>query len=685
MTSPRSERALPLAILAATSTAASAAPPPEPARIAEVVITAVRMEAPLTLVTDPKLPRQPLPAHDGADYLKTIPGFAVIRKGGTDGDPVFRGMAASRINVLLDGAQTLGGCGNRMDPPTAYVYPESFDRIVVVKGPQTVRDGPGNSAATVRFERVPPGIEQRGLRASASALGASAGRSDLVGELQLASPSAYARLGATHAEADDYDDGDGVAVHGRYERWSANAALGLRPDERTLLELSGTLSDGEAAYADRSMDGVGFAREAVGVKLEREFARSALRTLRAHASYGYVDHVMDNFSLRRFVPSAGMPGGAVANPDRRTRGGKIEAELALAHAAVLTLGLDAQDNHHSVRSTSNQALSPYEAQPRRADASFRDTGLFGELQLPLQQRSRIIAGARADRWRARDERTTVRVGMGTAPNPSAGAHREETLTGGFMRYEHTHARRPVTSYVGVGHVQRFPDYWELISGKESAGSLSAFDTRPERTTQLDAGLLLRHERLSVSLSGFYSDVEDFILIQSNYPKGMRRTTITRNVDASTWGGEADAEYALSARWTLGAALAFTHGENDTDGLPLAQIAPLEARIGLGYQGAAVAAGVLVRRVAEQDRVAPDQGNVVGQDLGATGGFTVLSANAAWRAAERLTVSAGVDNLLDRSYAEHLSRAGAMVGGFEQTRRVNEPGRTLWLRVSAALE
>ena len=69
----------------------------------EIVVTASRMHAPLMVITDPKAPRQPLPAHDGADYLKTIPGFSVIRKGGTDGDPVFRGMAASRVNVLIDG------------------------------------------------------------------------------------------------------------------------------------------------------------------------------------------------------------------------------------------------------------------------------------------------------------------------------------------------------------------------------------------------------------------------------------------------------------------------------------------------------------------------------------------------------------------------------------------------------
>ena len=192
----------------------------------EIVVTASRMHAPLTVVTDPKAPRQPLPAHDGADYLKTIPGFSVIRKGGTDGDPVFRGMAASRINILLDGEQALGGCGMRMDPPTAYVFPEAYDRIVVVKGPQTVLHGPGNSAASVSFERDVQRFERPGHETYASALGASAGRYDLVGDLRAGNPSYYGQLTGTRAESDDYEDGAGNRVHSAYERWSTSGAIG---------------------------------------------------------------------------------------------------------------------------------------------------------------------------------------------------------------------------------------------------------------------------------------------------------------------------------------------------------------------------------------------------------------------------------------------------------------------------
>lgn len=652
----------------------------------EVVVTASRMQAPLTVITDPRAPRQPLPAHDGADYLKTIPGFSVIRKGGTDGDPVFRGMAASRVNMLVDGEQVLGGCGMRMDPPTAYVFPEAFDRIVVVKGPQTVLRGPGNSAATVSFERDVQRFEQDGYLANASALGASFGRSDLVGDLRLGTPSVDGQLTGTWASSNDYEDGAGERVHSRYDRWSANAALGWTPDALTRLEISGARSDGEAAYADRAMDGIVFDRDNVGLRFEREALSTHVKRLEAQAYYNYVDHVMDNYSLRRFTPTPTMPFPAVQNPDRLTTGGRLALEFGWAEATVATVGADLQENQHTLRSTMNQELLPYQQLARVDDAWFRSIGVFGEVNRPVGPQGRIVAGARLDAWNARDERETVPVGMMRVPNPTAGEERDTLLPSGFVRYEHGLAGRPVTTYVGLGYVERFPDYWELISaGKESVESLSAFDTRPEKTAQLDTGIVVSGRRLTGSVSAFVSDVSDYVLIQSQYPKGNRRVTVTRNVDARTWGGEADVTYALAEHWSLLGTLALTEGDNRSDDLPLAQMPPLEVRTGVTYEDARWSAGALWRLVAEQDRYVVNQGNIVGQDLGRTGGFGVLSLNGAWRTLGGVLVSAGVDNVLDKLYAEHLSRGGAMVAGYVQTERVNEPGRTLWLKVAGRFD
>jgi iron complex outermembrane recepter protein len=671
---------------AASLLAASQSPASTDELLENVVVTAVHMRSPLEVATDPSQPRQPLPAHDGAEYLKTIPGFNVIRKGGTDGDPLFRGMAASRINILVDGESLLGGCGMRMDPPTAYVFPETFDRISVIKGPQTVSHGPGNSAATVMFERDSKRRDDSGWEARGSLTGASFGRNDEVLHVNGGSPQVYAELSATRAESDDYRDGKGDRVQSAYERWNTTGAIGWTPDADTMLELSGALSDGEAAYADRAMDGAKFERENLGLKFRRDNVSELLQRIEAQAYYNYIDHVMDNYSLRDFTPTMMMPNPTVSNPDRRTTGGKLLAELQLGTSTSATLGIDHQANEHSVRSSMNQTMMPYQQLSRIDDAEFSNVGVFAELTHDLDLRSRLIGGVRVDDWEARDLRETIRIGMmGSMPNPDAGARRHERLPAGFARYEHDLDLSPVTLYAGVGHVERFPDYWETISDKESESSLSAFDTRPEKNTQIDVGLIHKGSRFGSSLSFFYNDIEDYILIESNYRKGMRNAVITRNVDARTWGGEAGLSYAIDSNWNADLTLAYTRGENRTDDHALAQQPPLEGRFSLNYASGDWSFGALLRLVDEQDRIAINQGNVVGQDLGESDGFAVFSLNGGWKPREGIQLTAGVDNLLDANYAEHLSRGGAMVSGFTQTERVNEPGRTAWLKLGFSFD
>ncbi|MCA3870796.1 MAG: TonB-dependent receptor plug domain-containing protein, partial [Burkholderia sp.] len=113
--------ALAASAAAAETARADVAPVNESAALLPPVeVVASPLSTPLVVVTDPKAPRQPLPASDGADYLKTIPGFTSIRSGGTNGDPVLRGMFGSRLNILANGMPTLGACPNRMDAPTSY-------------------------------------------------------------------------------------------------------------------------------------------------------------------------------------------------------------------------------------------------------------------------------------------------------------------------------------------------------------------------------------------------------------------------------------------------------------------------------------------------------------------------------------------------------------------------------------
>ena len=141
----------------------------------------------------------------GADYLKTIPGFAVIRNGGSNGDPVLRGMFGSRLNILTNGGMMLGACPNRMDAPTSYISPETYDKLTVIKGPQTVLWGPGASAGTILFEREPERFGELGSRVNASLLAGSNGRFDKVLDAAAGNRLGYLRFTGNHAQSDDYE------------------------------------------------------------------------------------------------------------------------------------------------------------------------------------------------------------------------------------------------------------------------------------------------------------------------------------------------------------------------------------------------------------------------------------------------------------------------------------------------
>lgn len=654
----------------------------------EIIVTSPAMEAPLTVSTDPQSPRQPVPAHDGADYLKTIPGFSVIRKGGTDGDPLFRGMAGSRLNILLDGEQILGGCGNRMDPPTAYVFPESYDSLVVLKGPQSVQYGAGGSAATVLFERERKPLPEAGISGRASVMVGSFDRHDEVLDVKAGTPQFQLGLTATNSHANNYEDGDGLLVHSQYQRWSGNGLLAWTPDADTWIALTAAASDGEAAYRDRSMDGAEFDRENVGLTLEKRNISATVKAVEVQVYRNDIDHVMDNYSLRPFVATMMMPNPAVSNPDRLTEGGRIATDLAAGANVLLTLGIDAQANEHTTRSSMNQPLMPFQNMARTGDASFAQYGLFAETTWALDDNDRVIAGGRSDRWHADDERPfgAGGGGMGPVTSPTGGLSRSDTLSSGFLRHEHDYSGGS-TLYAGVGHSERFPDYWEIVARKEDMTSNSAFlGTRPEKNTQLDIGWIRNEGALALSVSAFYSDLRDYILSQIvTKPAGMgtRSAEVSRNIAAQTLGGEAGGSFAFNDNLKADATIAWVRGENETDGTPLAQQPPLEARLGLNWDNRVYSAGALLRAVSKQDRVDPGKGNIAGQDIAATPGFGVLSLNASWRPAKGLQLAAGIDNVFDRRYAEHLSRSGTtMITGFPATTRVNEPGRNAWLKLSS---
>ena len=648
---------LPIALAVSQAWADTDPTPEETVTLSPVTVTGTQQEKANRVTFNPKAALQPLPAGDGADLLQSVPNMSIIRKGGSSGDPLFRGLGGSRLSVNADDQFIYGGCGMRMDPPTAYIHPNSFDKVVVTKGPQTVTQGMGLVSGSVQFIRKDPDFTEKPYNINATLTAGSNDRLDGSLEAEFGGKYGYVRTNISHNEADDYKDGDGNRIHSNFKRDSQMLQLGVTPTENTTIAGTYERSRAKVAYADRMMDGSKFDRDAWNIRFTQRNLTPWFSELELRYGKSEIDHVMDTYSLRTIRNPAGMQIKNANNPKRNTDTGRLKATFDWDKLNLQT-GLDYLDDVHVARH--ERGGDGYSHKPYMPNQSFKQWGMFAEAAWQQTDNQRWVAGLRHDQVKAHYD--TARV---TDPVLK---HQKFNLNSGFLRWERN-TDNGLKYYAGFGIAERAPDYWERLRSENKA-------IRAEQNRQIDAGVIWKRPNLHASVSVFGSDIKDFIMMER---QGMNFGV--RNINASRFGGEAEVKWTFAPNWEVGTSLAYTHGENRTDGKPLAQTPPLEWNNTLAFDNGKFSAGALWRVVAKQNRYSKGQGNIVGQDIGASSGFGVLSLNAGWKFSKYATLQGGVDNVFNKTYAEFVSRGGDPSAG-TQTMRVNEPGRTAWLRLQA---
>ena len=648
---------LPIALAVSQAWADTNPAPEETVTLSPVTVTGTQQEKANRVTFNPKAALQPLPAGDGADLLQSVPNMSIIRKGGSSGDPLFRGLGGSRLSVNADDQFIYGGCGMRMDPPTAYIHPNSFDQVVVTKGPQTVTQGMGLVSGSVQFIRKDPDFTEKPYNINATLTAGSNDRLDGSLEAEFGGKYGYVRTNISHNEADDYKDGDGNRIHSNFKRDSQMLQLGVTPTENTTIAGTYERSRAKVAYADRMMDGSKFDRDAWNIRFTQRNLTPWFSELELRYGKSEIDHVMDTYSMRTIYDRAGKQIKNANNPKRNTDTGRLKAIFDWDKLNLQT-GLDYLDDVHVARM--ERGGDGYSHKPYMPNQSFKQWGIFTEASWQQTDNQRWVAGLRHDQVKAHYD--TARV---TDPVLK---HQKFNLNSGFLRWERN-TDNGLKYYAGFGIAERAPDYWERLRSENKA-------IRAEQNRQIDAGVIWKRPNLHASVSVFGSDIKDFIMMER---QGMNFGV--RNINASRFGGEAEVKWTFAPNWEVGTSLAYTYGKNRTDGKPLAQTPPLEWNNTLAFDNGKFSAGALWRVVAKQNRYSKGQGNIVGQDIGASSGFGVLSLNAGWKFSKYATLQGGVDNVFNKTYAEFVSRGGDPSAG-TQTMRVNEPGRTAWLRLQA---
>jgi iron complex outermembrane receptor protein len=268
------------------------------------------------------------------------------------------------------------------------------------------------------------------------------------------------------------------------------------------------------------------------------------------------------------------------------------------------------------------------------------------------------------------------------------------------------AERPLTAgatgFVDLARLVRSPDYAERYSGNsgpQTLGDVGDPELEPEKHNRLSLGG-------SASGGGYkgygqaspagawqfeatvwHDYVEDFVTTDTaHYQPGINTSALNylgivyRNVDARISGISADLQHMVGDHVAVRLNLVGQRGRNTTDHRALHQMAPFEANMFIDTFGGDEAfgwnAGARLRAVAAKKSVDYDRTAGDGQDVGGpAGAFATLDLYGGVRFNDTVAVTAGIDNVFDKLYREHLKPV-------PQTSAIampNAPGRTYLLR------
>lgn len=626
-----------------------------------------------------------LPVTDTTELLKQSPGVSLSRKGGKGFEPIIRGQQQSQLNVLVGDAFIQGACPGRMDTPAGYATPVGYDRIRVIRGYESVIYGSGGAGGTVLFERDDPEFHGKSYQGNISARYAgNAVNKVLSADVAAGSAQHYLRTYGAYQDSGNYKDGNGDAVSSAFQSNSGGVLLAgeLTPSTKVSLNFEST-HDNDVHYSGNGMDAPWSQADTWRLKAIHDHRLAFFDTFELSVWHADVQHLMDNYSVRVRKPSS--PWGMKAPSSAKTWGGRVLG-TAYLEKAELNLGLSYQASDKDARRYRvNRVQSDSVFQSHMwPGVEYRQLGIFSELDYDWTEKDTLRLGMRLDDLQAEATRA-MDSSLGTnSPNAlyqryygigAEDAH--EQNVSGLLGWQHALTQQDALEF-RLSRTVRTADATERYMASRGSCCHGSDDwvgnpaIKPEQHYQLDAAYLSRVGKGEWSALVYLDEVEDYI----HKNQSESGAFVYNNIKARLYGFEVDGRYAFG-RFKPSASIAWTRGDNRTDGNNLPQIPPLTLAINLDYEEAN--RWLLQTRwelAARQDKV----DTASGQDAGESVGYGVMHLYGWYQLNAQLKLQGGVQNLFDKAYAPHLNRASKDPFNPE-AERVLEPGRELWVGVN----
>lgn len=603
------------------------------------------------------------------EILSRLQGVYLIRRGSFGQEPAIRGMAGGQINLTIDGMKMFGACTDKMDPVSIYVEPQNLKSIDVNAGSAGAKMG-STVGGTVDMKLAEPQFSSKPFFGKAG-LGyqsaAQAFNSFLNLNYSHKKSAYYASL--NYRKANDYRSGGGEIIqYSQYTKMNFSGAGKWQVGE-DVLQANVLVDDGwDIGYPALPMD-VGYAKARVfSVSHNRYRAHHFVETLTTKIYYNTIKHSMDDTHRENVTMHMDMPGYSS------------------------TLGLYAEGDLHQLKKHSlsfrtdffyNDVLAEMTMYPENEQPMYMQTwpssgravlGFYLNDQISINSKTKIELNGRVDAVQS-----LLKEGFGMNQlevfYPDI-AHAYGKIQKSFNGKLNRLIGNSLIADIAIGYGERAATLGEmfgfyLFNRMDGYDYIGNPDLKLEKNLSGELTLNYYRNIFQFSVSGFYNYLPDYIYstVQpslSPMTPGAHGVKVYNNISHATLlGGEASLFCNLTKSLQLITAWKYTHGEN-FEGVPLPLIPPLQAISTIRYKLNKFDVQLENESAFRQDRF----NSFYGED--ATPGYSIINARSSYAVVmntKRIEFTAGIENLFDKKYHNHLDWGN-----------ISRPGRNIIVNV-----
>ena len=656
-------------------------------------IEIITITAPKLIYSETALAEGNLVMPDVADWLKTVPGANINKNGPITGIAQYRGMYGDRVAKSISGHQIISAGPNAMDAPLTYINPIMVESVSVYRGIAPVTSGMDSigGAVEVKLKRAMPSSELELSGDFATSYNSINQASTFAGDINISANDIAMLAYFSDQQGDDYEDALGNTIKStQYDKQQSGIDIRFEGDNFEIGSTwhhSTTKNSGTPALP-MDIDYIKSDR----FNVDGSWQGSKL-TVVWNLGYQDATHGMDNFSQRiNMMNKMHRYNTAIATT--------VDYKLVLSNDDW-QIGLEGfnADHDSTITNPSNmmfEVLNFNDVKDQRDSVFVQWSPQYDSTQYGNQSYS-IGLRIKQNRADANNVSSSMAMMMPAVKALQTKFNQQDKsisdTTFDLALNSQIEVSNALTINYGLGVKQRAASYQErylwlpmqatggLADGKTYVGNINL---SPETAYQADLGLSYTDDGFSIAPRIFYQKINDYI--QGTPTSDMQVNMVANmmgsenplqfsNIDATIYGMDLNWDYRLTQQVKLSGVASYVRGTRDDINDDLYRMSPLNSRVNIYYQHDKWQTNLSLHAYAKQNKVSQLNTET------ATGGYALIDWQADYFVSSGLVVRAGVNNLLNKQYSDHLAGVNRAKGSdIAVGDRINGMGRNIYLAI-----